>query len=223
MRLYLSSYRVGDRAGALLALLGNGRRGALIENALDNVSRTARELFRSEVHDPVAEFTSLGIELTRIDLRDHFGGPGGLAEALRQFDLVWVVGGNSFVLRRAMRASGFDEAVVPLVEDDAIVYGGFSAGAVVAAPSLRGLELMDDPHEVPDGYPPEVVWEGLGLIDHVIVPHYRSEHPESRAAERTVRYLSGRGLRYRTLRDGEAVVWTEDRRRVGGDPGRRIA
>jgi dipeptidase E len=222
MRLYLSSYRVGDRAGALLALLGNGRRGALIENALDNVSSAARELFRAEVYDPVAEFSSLGIALSRIDLRDYFGRPQALAARLRAFDLVWVAGGNGFVLRRAMRASGFDEAIVPLVEDDAILYGGFSSGAAVAAPSLRGLELMDDPEEIPDGYPSEVVWEGLGLIDHMIVPHYRSEHPESRAAERTVRLLCGRGARYRALRDGEAVVWTEDRRRVA-DPDRRIA
>ena len=45
MRLYLSSYRIGDRAGSLLALLGDGKRAAIIENALDNVSATrARSL-----------------------------------------------------------------------------------------------------------------------------------------------------------------------------------
>jgi dipeptidase E len=223
MRLYLSSYRVGDRAGALLALLGNGRRGALIENALDNVSRSARELYRADVYDPVAEFASLGIELARVDLRDYFGDPQGLAETLGQFDLVWAVGGNSFVLRRAMRESGFDEAIVSLVEDDRLLYGGFSAGAVVAAPSLKGMELMDDPDEVPEGYRGDIVWEGLGLIDHMIVPHYRSNHSESAAAERAAGFLSGRGQRYRTLRDGEAIVWTEDRRRADADPSRRTA
>jgi dipeptidase E len=82
---------------------------------------------------------------------------------------------------------------------------------------------MDDPDEVPEGSPREIVWEGLGLIDHMIVPHFRSRHPESTAAERTVRQLCSRGVRYRALRDGEAVVWTEDRRRVDPDPIRRIA
>ena len=68
----------------------------------------------------------------------------------------------------------------------------------------------------------EAIWDGLGLIDHAIVPHYRSPHPESAAAERAVRHLCSRGLRYRALRDGEVIVWTEDRM-ASVDPARRIA
>ena len=64
---------------------------------------------------------------------------------------------------------------------------------------------------MPHGCDPEIVWDGLGLIDHAIVPHYRSPHPESAAADRAVRHLCARGLRYRALRDGEAIVWIEDR------------
>lgn len=216
MRLYLSSYRLGDRAGALLALLGDGRRCAIVSNALDNVSQSARDLFRAEVHDPVAEFASLGIAATELDLRDYFGDPAGLRAALGDVDLVWVMGGNSFILRRAMQQSGFDEVILDLLDADAIVYGGSSAGAVVAAPTLDGIDLMDDPSECPPGYATAPVWDGLGLIDHAIVPHYRSAHAESGAADRAVRHLSARGLRYRALRDGEVIVWTESRRRLSG-------
>lgn len=222
MRLYLSSYRIGDRAGSLLALLGNGRRAAVIENALDNISPAARDLYRAEAYDPVVELGSLGIAATPIDLRDHFGDPEGLRARLSRFDLVWVTGGNAFVLRRAMKQSGFDDVIVDMLDSDQIVYGGFSAGAVVAAPSLEGIHLMDDPDEAPAGYDRETVWDGLGLIDHAIVPHYRSPHSESAAADRAVRHLCSRGLRYRALRDGEAIVWTEDRI-ASVDPTRRIA
>lgn len=222
MRLYLSSYRVGDSAGSLLALLGDGKRAALIENALDLYSEEAREMHRREVYDPAAELASLGIGATRLDLRTYFGRAEALAEELAGYDLVWVVGGNAFVLRRAMQASGFDEVIVGMLDNDEIVYGGFSAGAVVAAPSLAGMHLMDDPDEVPPGYNAETVWDGLGLIDHAIVPHFRSPHPESAAAERATRYLCSQGLRYRALRDGEVIVWTENRRRMP-DLERRIA
>ena len=222
MRLYLSSYRIGDRAGSLLALLGDGKRAAIISNALDNVSPMARALYRDEVYDPYAEFASLGIEAAPLDLRDYFGDSRGLRTRLADFDLVWVMGGNSFILRRAMKQSGFDDLIVEMLDNDQIVYGGFSAGAVVATPSLRGIELMDDPTELPPGYEPEVIWDGLGLIDHAIVPHYRSPHPEAAAAERAVRHLSARGLRYRALRDGEVIVWTETRMRDVG-PLLRIA
>lgn len=222
MRLYLSSYRIGDRAGSLLALLGGGKRAAIIENALDAFSAEARDIYRREAYDPVHELGSLGIAGTSLDLRDHFGDPEGLRARLSQFDLVWVTGGNAFVLRRAMKQSGFDDVITSMLERDEIVYGGFSAGAVIAAPDLEGIHLMDDPDEVPAGYAPEVVWDGLGLIDHAIVPHYRSPHPESAAADRAVRHLCSRGLRYRALRDGEVIVWTEDRR-VSVTPELRIA
>ena len=211
MRLYLSSYRIGDRAGSLLALLGSGKRTAIISNALDNISPTARAIYRDEVYDPHVEMRALGLETEELDLRRYFGNPGGLEAALRSFDLVWVTGGNAFVLRRAMKQSGFDDVITHMLERDEIVYGGFSAGAVVAAPTLRGIDLIDDIAEVPAGYDPEPVWEGLGLIDYAIVPHFRSPHPESAAAERAVRHMMSRGMRYRALRDGEVIVWTETR------------
>jgi dipeptidase E len=211
MRLYLSSYRVGDSAGSLLALLGNGKRAAVIENALDHLSPAERGRLRRDCHDPHAELRALGLVTEALDLREHFGSPKTLARRLEHLDLVWVTGGNAFVLRRAMQQSGFDALLIDLLDRDALVYGGFSAGAVVAGPSLGGIELMDDPGTAPPGYPAEPVWEGLGLIDYTIVPHFRSPHPESVAAERVTRQLSARGLRYRALRDGEVIVWTERR------------
>lgn len=211
MRLYLSSYRIGDSVGSLLALLGSGHRTAIISNALDNISPTARAIYRDEVYDPHVELRSLGLATEELDLRRYFGNPEALKAKLREFDLVWVLGGNAFVLRRAMKQSGFDDVIVDMLDRDEIVYGGFSAGAVVAAPTLRGIELMDDPTELPPGYDADVPWDGLGLIDYSIVPHFRSPHPESAAAERAVRHMCGRGMRYRALRDGEVIVWTETR------------
>lgn len=211
MRLYLSSFGLGDRAGSLLALLGSGKRAAVISNALDNIPSTARAIFRDEVHDPYAELAALGLEPEDLDLRDYFGDAGALREKLAEFDLVWVTGGNAFVLRRAMKQSGFDDVIIDMLAWDEIVYGGFSSGAVVAAPTLRGIDLMDEVDAVPPGYDPEPVWDGLGLIDYSIIPHFRSPHPESAAAERTVRHLCSRGMRYRALRDGEVIIWTETR------------
>jgi dipeptidase E len=211
MRLYLSSYRIGDRAGSLLALLGSGKRTAIISNALDNISATARAIYRDEVYNPHVELRALGLKTEELDLRRYFGQVEALRARLSAFDLVWVMGGNAFVLRRAMKQSGFDDVIVDMLDKDEIVYGGFSAGAVVAAPTLRGIELIDDPAAVPAGYEAEPTWDGLGLIDYSIVPHFRSPHPESAAAERAVRHMCSRGMRYRALRDGEVIVWTETR------------
>ena len=148
MRLYLSSERLGERSGTLLGMVA-GPRVAIIANGYDYCGAIARDFYRAEVYDPVPEFEALGLEPEELDLRAHFGDPQSLRQRLASYDLVWVMGGNSFVLRRAMRSSGFDHVIRDLLEADAITYGGYAAGAVVAGPSLRGMELMDDPWESP--------------------------------------------------------------------------
>lgn len=205
MRLYLSSYRLGNHPEKLVELSGQGR-VAIVGNALDFIPDDARQKYEAEVYDPRAEFDALGMRTQDLDLRLYFGNPQGLRNALRGIDLVWVLGGNAFLLMRALRRSGFPEIIREMLVADTISYGGFSAGAVVATPTLRGIELMDDPYQLADGYPKEVDWEGMGLVDFSIVPHYRSEHPEAPAAGKAVAYMEANDLPYRALSDGEVFV-----------------
>jgi dipeptidase E len=203
MRLYLSSFDLGDRPSELAALAPEGR-VALIMNALDH-RQEAREKWRL---DQSRKLKALGLTVSDLDLRDFFGAPERLREALRAFDMVWINGGNAFILRRAMKLSGMDAIIVDLLNRDEIVYAGFSAAAVIVYQSLHGLEAVDDPQEVPAGYPPEIVWEGLGILPFAIVVHYRSNHSESSAVEREIAFYEGTGIPYRTLRDGEAFVFS---------------
>jgi dipeptidase E len=207
MRLYLSSERLGERAGALLDML-SGPRIAVIANGYDGASAMARHIYRTEVYDPIKEFKALGLDPYEVDLRAHFGDAPSLRERLTSYDLVWVMGGNSFVLRRAMKQSGFNWIIRDMLDADAIVYGGYAAGAVVAGPTLRGLELMDDPFELPEGYDEPLIWTGLGLTPFAIVPHYQSPHPEAAAAEKVVSYMRARRTRFRAIADGEVIVET---------------
>jgi dipeptidase E len=209
MRLYLSSERLGERAGALLDMLGAGPAGtrvAVIANGYDTSSPLGRDPYLSELYDPISEFRRLGLMPEELDLRAYFGDPRSLRQRLGAFGLIWVMGGNSFILRRAMRQSGFDSVIRELLSADAIAYGGYAAGAVVAGPSLRGLELMDDPWEVPSGYDEPLVWTGLGLTPFVIVPHFRSRHREAASAEKVVSYMRVRRTRFRAISDGEVIV-----------------
>jgi hypothetical protein len=61
-----------------------------------------------------------------------------------------------------------------------VVYAGSSAGLCVLSPGLHGLEVVDDAGAVTRAYGSEPVWDGLGPLDEVFVPHYRSPgHPET--------------------------------------------
>jgi dipeptidase E len=215
MRLYLSSYQIGDCPEALEALLGENRRTALVANALDPYPNP-RESRETRLARQAAHLAPLGCACEELDLRNYFGRPDALAAKLSEFGLVWAHGGNSFVLKRAFEQSGCDRILAGMLRRDAIVYGGFSAALMMVTPTLRGIDLCDDIVSVPAGYRPEFSWEGLGLVPYSIVPHYRSDHPESAMMEAVVRYMDENQMPYRTLRDGEAIVIDGDRERLVG-------
>jgi dipeptidase E len=100
----------------------------------------------------------------------------------------------------------------PVSGDDHALYAGYSAGPAVLTPSLRGIELVDDPTAVE-----EPIWEGLSLLDRPFVPHVDSiGHPETADCD---------GLRVRlrqiqtphwALRDGDVLVVHAGRSQVFG-------
>lgn len=132
--------------------------------------------------------------------------PDALAERLAGLDMVWALGGNSFVLARAMDAAGFRVALRRQAGRSEFVYGGYSAGACVAGPDLQGVHLMDEPDLVPAGYPATARPAGLGLVPFRIVPHWRSDHPEASTADDAAAWLTRAGLAHRCLRDGQVVT-----------------
>ncbi|HEY6470039.1 MAG TPA: Type 1 glutamine amidotransferase-like domain-containing protein [Candidatus Dormibacteraeota bacterium] len=204
MRLYLSSFRVGNRPGELMRLLDGGRRTALIANSCDALTANDRIESTQQEMDRLA---AVGLEPYEVDLRDYFGADrSAVTAAISGFDLVWLRGGNAFVLRRALHQSGADVAFLTMLRNDAIVYGGYSAGVCVLAPSLRGLELVDDPNHVPPGYHPAIIWNGLDVLPYAVAPHYESDHPESAAIGTLVEHYIEHDVPFRALRDGQAIV-----------------
>lgn len=217
MRLYLSSFRLGEHPEELVRLAGPGARVAVIGNAVDAAPADVR---REAVALEIDALTDLGLRPEEVDLRDHVGDRAGdgagvrarLRQTLGGFDALWLRGGNVFVLRHALRASGADEVVVEMLRRDAVVYAGYSAGPCVLAPSLRGLELCDDVTEVTRLTGSEPVWEGLGVLDHAFVPHLDSPgHPETELVTRVAEHYRATGVPYIGLRDGQALVVDGDR------------
>src|SRR5688500_4122332 len=199
MKLYLSSYRIARRGAELAGLLRGHKRVAVISNALD--FSTDAERLRAGREREISSLAGLGITAEELDLRRYFGAPDELRRALLDLDGLWVVGGNTFLLRRAMALSGLDAMLRERAGDREFVYAGYSAGACVLAPSLRGIHLADEPTRVASGYPEEVPWDGLGLVPFAVVPHYQSDHPESPLMEAVVSYFVEHEVPFITLRD----------------------
>ncbi len=214
MRMYLSSFRMGDQPEQLVQLLDGAGPAAVVANAIDGASDDLRA---EGVEREVAALADLGVDAQELDLRDYLGAEVRLAADLARYRLVWVRGGNTFLLRHALAESGADSILTRLLAEDALVYGGYSAGCCVLAPSLRGLELVDEPEEVAAAYGVPAIWDGLGLLDYAFVPHVDSPgHPETEACGRLAQHYRATGVAHKTVRDGQAIVREGEREVVLG-------
>jgi dipeptidase E len=213
MKLYLSSFRMGNRPEQLLNLLGNQRKVAMIGNSCDFQDKDTRQ---QSMQDEIARLEAVGLQATELDLRDYFGGKTqSLKDELQKYDLLWVRGGNAFILRRAFHESGLDTFLSDLIQSEQIVYGGYSAGIDMLIPSLHGAELVDEPYVVPEEYPQqEIIWECLNLLPYAFAPHYKSDHPESADIENMIAYMIDNHMPFVALRDGEALVVDGPRQEV---------
>ena len=185
-------------------MLSQNKRAAVIFNALDFSDDTERK--QATIDREINALDQMGLEAEGFDLRRYFGRPDVLRKEVSAFGLLWVIGGNTFVLRRAMAQSGLDRFLVEYRNSDGLVYAGYSAGVCVLAPTLLGIDLVDDPHDVPEGYQDEVIWEGLSLIDYCIAPHYKSDHAESELIDLAVEYFIDNKILFKALRDGEVII-----------------
>jgi dipeptidase E len=101
------------------------------------------------------------------------------------------------------RFGNYSDVLTARVEDEEFLYGGESAGAIIATPSLRGVEFGDDPYVEVEGYSDDDVWDGLGFISYSLVPHYESSWE---GAERMVEVLEEENIPYKTLSDSQVLV-----------------
>lgn len=163
MKLLLSSFGPSvahDAAFVELAgkPLGEVRVG-YIENAHDVYNDQASlDEGRQSLH-------RAGYDFDLVDLRAWRGDRDGLTKFLGRFDAFLLTGGNPFYLRSLMSLTSADAIITERVRDGAI-YAGASAAAVVAGPTLRHFDELDDP-----GDAEELIWEGLGLTRVVVAPH----------------------------------------------------
>ncbi len=204
MKFYVSSYRLGNEPEKLAAMVAGGRRGLVIVNAWDWSNDLERR--QAGIERECSDMERWGIRAEALDLRPFFRRSEALREQIDRADVLWVVGGNTFVLRRAFAYSGLDQILWQKQSDEAFVYAGYSAGICLLAPTLRGLHIVDDPNVVPEGYQPETLWDGLGLLPYSIAPHYHSNHPESEGINLEVDYMIEHKILFKVLSDGDVII-----------------
>lgn len=212
MKLYLSSYRLGNHPENLKELIGNPKAKIAVSiNALDNYAGTERTAAR--LRQELEDIKSLGYIAEHLDLREYFDNQN-IVDTLKTYDGIWFSGGNTFLLAKTFKQSGFHKVFDELIRPGHLVYSGYSAAFCVLAPSLKGVELVDDKDAHAEGYERGEIWEGIGLIDFYPVVHFRSNHHESDDVEKEYEYIVGNKIKHKTFKDGDVYVLADDKETI---------
>ena len=205
MKLLLSSFGPSpEHDAALVELVGkplSDIRVAYIENAYD--------VYHDETSLVEGRETLQrdGYSFDLVDLRDWRTDRAGLRALLDGFDAFLLTGGNPYYLRSLMKVTGADEMIRDLVENG-VVYAGASAYAVVAGPTLRHFDELDDPAEAE-----EVIWAGLSLTDIVVAPHVDNAD-FGEGCRKSGDLCEREGYTVQRLTDAQALVIDGDRQHV---------
>ena len=117
------------------------------------------------------KMSELNFSFTEYDIVDKSGEE--LKKALSTHDIVYVEGGNTFYLLKAVRDTAFEKVVKEAIENG-LVYWGVSAGAYIACPSIVMATWSGrfDRCGVTD-------WTAMNLVPFLIKAHYTPDMLET--------------------------------------------
>ena len=206
MYLYLSSYKLGNKTEYLKKWIEKERNNKilLIPNARD--AREQSEEEQKIINSDKRMLEDIGFEVTILDLKEFFTRCADLKKYITENDYraFYVIGGNVFTLRQAMKLSGFDKYIQENYKRDNIMYAGYSAGICVLSPSLNGFDIVEpaiNPYNSD-----EMLYNGLNLINYEIVPHYKSNHKSSLLIEKVIAFFNYNKIKYKAIKDGEVII-----------------
>lgn len=201
--LYGSGYL--DHAEAeIRSFLGDIKRVLFVPFALydrDKYAATAKQ-----------RFAKMGYELSSVHTADD------PAQAVNKTDAVFIGGGNTFRLLKALYDFGLLGPIRQRVAAG-MPYIGSSAGSNVAGPTIRTT------NDMPIVQPPS--FDALGLVSFQINPHYLDPDPNSKhmgetREERIVQFLEENETPVVGLREGAMLRIENDETVLCGSTGARI-
>lgn len=189
-------------------------------NNQPNTQRVKRVLFVPfALHDASkyaaqarARFEQMGYELDSIHTTNE------PAKAVREAEAIFIGGGNTFRLLKAL----YDHDLLGAIRErvrEGMLYIGSSAGSNVAAPTIRTT------NDMPIVQPPS--FDALGLVSFQINPHYldadpTSTHKGETREERINQFLEENETPVVALREGAMLRIENGKTQLRGSSGARI-
>lgn len=106
----------------------------------------------------------LGMQITELNISTTEASK--IKKTIENADCIYISGGNTFYLLQELRKTGADELIKQHILTGKL-YIGESAGAMITAPNIEYVSLMDDPEKGKE----LTGFEGLNIVDFSTVPH----------------------------------------------------
>ncbi len=197
-KLFLSSVSISDaQSSEFVKLIGKPRNTiklALIENAADVEDGSERWVLSNR-----RKIESHGFNVELVNLKQFTNRRIELLEVLQTKHAIWLGGGNTFYLNWLLKTTRCDDIIKYLV-GRGMIYGGGSAGAILAGPTLKYWETADDPNVVP-----EIGLDGLRLTELVVIPHTDNPKFEKITKDVNKKLIEG-GFNTVPLKDDQALI-----------------
>ncbi|HRZ34029.1 MAG TPA: Type 1 glutamine amidotransferase-like domain-containing protein [Candidatus Moranbacteria bacterium] len=132
-----------------------------------------------------------------------------LRELLKDKNAIYVEGGNTFYLLKAVRESGFDKVLAEMIDEGA-VYIGSSAGSYIACPTIE-MSTWKKPGEEKDRFGVTDL-TAMNLVPFLVKAHYDPDYREL-LKER----ISQSRYETKVLKDGQAILVEGDNYKLVGD------
>lgn len=196
MKLFLSSISVqSQNKQKFLELFGPKEPKDIKVGVITNGGDTYAEDKRAWMERDHKLLKETGAQIVLLDLRKI----KNIKDELSKYDCVWIGGGNVFYLRYILAKTGADEIIIELVKSGT-VYGGDSAGAIIAGPTINYFQPADSPEKSP-----KIILDGLNLLDVVVVPH--ADHSKYAPIMKDIKInLTEAGYKTKSLNDSDSLV-----------------
>ena len=119
-------------------------------------------------------------------------------------DVIYVGGGNTFATLKKIKDCGFDKYIINYINNGVIYIGG-SCGAHIVTKNIEHLLDLDNNYCNLDDY------NGLGLLDGIIIPHFNEvDYEPEKRMELYNKLINENKYKVYTLTNSESIIVNND-------------
>ena len=119
-------------------------------------------------------------------------------------DVIYVGGGNTFASLKKIKDCGFDKYIINYINNGVIYIGG-SCGAHIVTKNIEHLLDLDNNYCNLDDY------NGLGLLDGIIIPHFNEvDYEPEKRMELYNKLITENKNKVYTLTNSESIIVNND-------------